>query len=302
MELNLWALALLMSKLGIYLGFAVAVGGVSLVFILAGNARRLGRPLGQYLWILTVLALLCTSLAFFVQVGAVADSGWSGMWHPLFRSILWSSTVGDSTLWRAIGFALMLVVLAAFRIPRDIKGGACFRILAFVLWVVALAMLAFSSSLVGHSAELGLWVQLALSVHVLAIAWWMGALWPLWLSCKKLDGELLHALMPRFGQFAQAAVALLILVGVFLAIQLLDSVSALWLTEYGRTLSIKLIGVSIILLLALYHKLRLVPALLSNPESSSRLARSIQIEMALGFLIFLATAVLTTLVGPVHAA
>ena len=300
MELSFWALALLISKLGIYLGFAVAVGGVSVVFVLAGDARRLGRSLSQYLWIPTGLALLCTGLAFFVQVGAVADSGWSGIWHPLFRSILWSSAVGESTLSRAIGFALMLFVVATFQTPRDVKGAGWFRILAFVLWVVALHLLAYSFSRVGHTAGLSFWAQIALSLHVVAVAWWMGALWPLWLSCKKLDGELLHALMHRFGQLAQAAVALLIALGVFLAIQILDSVSALWLTEYGRTLSLKLIGVSAILLLAFYHKLRLVPALLSNPENSGRLARSIQIEMVLGLLIFLATVVLTTLVGPSH--
>ena len=99
---------------------------------------------------------------------------------------------------------------------------------------------------------------------------------------------------------ARYAVALLIGSGVLVVIQLLDSISALWVTEYGRILSIKLVGVSAILLLALFHKMRLVPALLSQPKNSIRLARSIQVELVLGSLILLTTAVLTTLVGPTH--
>jgi putative copper resistance protein D len=95
---------------------------------------------------------------------------------------------------------------------------------------------------------------------------------------------------------------LLITVGIFVATQLLNSVSALWLTEYGQILSAKLIVVTTILLLALYHKLRLVPGLLLQSEYPDRLARSIQIEMVLGFIILLTTAVLTTLVGPSHVA
>ena len=301
MELSLWALALLTCKLSIYLGFVAVVGGVTTLLVFGSSAKMLGCSLDRYLWLSTGLALLSTILAFFVQVGALADSGFSGMWHPLFRTILWNSAVGESTLWRGLGFALMLVVLATLLTSREFAGAGWLRILMFVFWIIALYPLVFSFSLVGHVAELNLLAQLALSLHVLAIAWWMGALWPLWLSCKKLDQKSLYRIMHRFGQMARYAVALLIGSGVLVVIQLLDSISALWVTEYGRILSIKLVGVSAILLLALFHKMRLVPALLSQPKNSIRLARSIQVELVLGSLILLTTAVLTTLVGPTHA-
>ncbi|MEQ9209642.1 MAG: CopD family protein, partial [Pseudomonadales bacterium] len=194
-----------------------------------------------------------------------------------------------------------LIVLTAFHIPAKIKQRTWFRALLFALWLIALYALMASFSLIGHTAELNIRVQIALSLHVLVVAWWMGGLWPLWLSCKELDSEGLHSLMHRFGQLAQVAVAVLIATGVFLAIQLLGSVSALWLTDYGQIFLLKLVGVSAILLIGLYHKVRLTPELISKPESSYRLARSIQIEMFVGLLVLLTTAVLTTLVGPSHA-
>jgi putative copper resistance protein D len=302
MELSLWALMLVICKLGIYLGFSAAVGGVNTVFIFGRNANSLRQSLNRYLWISIVVALLATGLAFVVQIGALAETGFGGMWNPLLRTILWGSAVGESTLWRGLGFALMLVAMAAFRAPKNFYGVGFLRLLAFTLWLVALYLLGFSFVNIGHTAELHLWTKLALSLHVVAIAWWMGTLWPLWFSCKKLDRGHLHSIMQRFGRLAQFNVALLITVGIFVATQLLNSVSALWLTEYGQILSAKLIVVTTILLLALYHKLRLVPGLLLQSEYPDRLARSIQIEMVLGFIILLTTAVLTTLVGPSHVA
>ena len=298
MDLSLWDAVLLICKLGIYLGFAAAVGGITMSFVLRNS---IGRSLNGYLWTLTILALLSTVLAFFIQVGSLANSGIRGMWHPLFRDILWNASVGESTWLRVVGFTLMLIALATFRTPRKKAGAGWFRLVAFTLWVIALHPLAFSFALVGHTVDLGILAQLALGLHILAIGWWIGALWPLWYACKTLDSPSLQQVMIRFGQLAVYAVALLIAAGLFLATQLVSSVSELWSTDYGRILSVKLLGVAAILSLALFHKMRLVPALSSDPKGTRHLSRSIQIEMVLAFLILLATAVLTTLVGPGHA-
>lgn len=304
MDWSIWAIFLMVAKLGIYLGTASAVASLPVIRLLnlsKPNAQTLAgaslKPVIRYMIFSVCLSFFASGLAFLVQVGAMADQGLPGLWNPLFNKILWASSVGDSTVWRLIGFALILATLWLY-CAGSLQQNSILVVGSWILWSIAISILAYAFMLIGHTAELNTWARVVLAVHVLGIAWWMGALWPLWSKCLDLDTENLHGLMHRFGKQASYVVALVIGAGLLLAIQLLDSIDALWISDYGQVLSIKLIAVATILLFALYHKMRLVPSLLSEPGTSKQLAKSILIESVIGLSILVATAALTTLTGP----
>jgi putative copper resistance protein D len=150
---------------------------------------------------------------------------------------------------------------------------------------------------VGHSLGDPRWLLASLlTLHLLAAAFWIGALLPLRHAVGQPEGaRLLH----RFGNVASLTVALLVVVGLIFAWLMTGSFSNLLLTAYGWTLLAKLGVVSGLMALAALNKWRFVPALASGtPVAVCHLRRSIQIEAIAVLLILMATATLTSITTP----
>jgi putative copper resistance protein D len=237
-------------------------------------------------------ALFASITWFFAQVGAMAEEGIQGAFDPDLVSMMWSSSIGDVTLVRIIGFAVAFVTLFFISTTHNNH----FNLQRSILLVTLIA-LAFSFTLVGHVSSLGKVEKVLLMIHVLAMAWWFGALYPLKRACSQFDNHELHDLMTKFGQQARFIVGVLLIAGLGLAYSLVGSFEALFQSRYGQVLNIKLILVSIILVMALRHKYRLVPQL-KKLNGGSILKRSIAFELAIAFVIVCITAGLTSLVGP----
>jgi len=120
-----------------------------------------------------------------------------------------------------------------------------------------------------------------LAVHVLAAAWWCGALIALALTAR---GRKAWAQgLPRFSRHAQWCVLALVCSGVVAAVLQLGSLSELWTSGYGRILLAKAAGLGILLISAIYLRKRWVPAAAGHrfPETSSlRLAVAEVLVMA----------------------
>ena len=83
---------------------------------------------------------------------------------------------------------------------------------------------------------------------------------------------------------------------------LLGGFSPLLASAYGLTLVAKVALVTGMLGLAAYHRFRLTPALATGaPGAGRRLARSIQVEAALAFLVLWTVAELTAVSAPALA-
>lgn len=305
MDLSAWVLAEVASKLVIYFGIAAAGGGAAIASIIIGAgseaaADDLRRAIARYSRLLIAVAMVAVVVNFFMQVGAFAEAGIAGLWDQDMLAILWQSAVGDASALRIIGFAILLV--AFYRFGDSSWSGGYWPKMAGSLLLVGLVILVFSFRFVGHSTELSMLLQGLLGLHVLIAAWWMGSLWPLYLACLHLPAQALYRLMHGFGRIASVLVSLLIFAGGWLAYQLLGSWEGLFFSAYGLSLLLKIALVSGILLLAAQHKLRLVPALLSagGLQARAALSRSIKVEMFVGAVILLLTAVLSTVMGPVH--
>jgi putative copper resistance protein D len=285
--LGAWDAAAIAVKATLYGATLAAAGGV---FFLTYSASLLEAPerasMRRRVGIL-IAAALAASAARILATAASMSGEASGVLDTGLVALVWHGGEGRAAMVRAVGLLLAGSALAADRRPG--------------LWAIAgAAGAATSFAWVGHVHATGLrWATLLLGIHLLAAAFWVGALWPLWLLARGGEAQRSAAPAARFGRAAVGAVSLLLLAGVGLLAALLGSASELWRSDYGRTVCGKLALVACLLALAAFNKLRLTPRLAAGERAAARaLRRSIAAEMALAGAVFLATAALTTLSGP----
>jgi len=139
-------------------------------------------------------------------------------------------------------------------------------------------------------------MEVALILHLLAVALWIGVLTPLYrLASSSTRYASAADLGHQFGLVASVTVPVLIVVGSYMGYQLVGSFTALIETGYGQTLIIKILLFSGLLGLAAANKLRFVPALrLGDPVAASHLSKSIYVEWLFILAVLGMTAVLTT--------
>jgi putative copper resistance protein D len=240
--------------------------------------------------------LIANAIWFFASTGAMVEEGIQGALEPDMLGIIWDSSIGDGTLLRGLG-----LVLAIFAITSHIKfkSVALSNNIKQSLLGLSLLLLSYTFSLFGHVSELEVFEKVLLMLHVLVMAWWFGALFPLKQACHEQDYEQLYSLMDKFGRQASIAVSLLLIAGLWLAFQLVGNVGELFSSSYGQTLLLKLALVTSILGIAAKHKLKLVPQL-KNSDGREALSKSISIEMVVACAILSVTAGLTSVVGPAN--
>jgi putative copper resistance protein D len=95
-------------------------------------------------------------------------------------------------------------------------------------------------------------------------------------------------------------VILVLLSGMGMVWMLFDSPTELFSSNYGIAVTIKLCLVAIILFIAAWHKLVLVPKLtIANTSlAKQKLQKSIGLEALIAVLILATTAVLSSVLGP----
>jgi putative copper resistance protein D len=299
MDISLWSVILAISKFSIYLAFSAFVGGVFIYFLHELN-RNLRMLIRRYIKLASVIGIVATIVNFFGHVGSLSESGILGMFELDYIMMLLQSGVGDSLLWRLVGFSMTLIYGLFLLRPVDHRGKFGGSSIQIASYLVIIYILSNPFTFVGHVAELSSLLRVLLVIHVVLVGWWIGALWPLCRACKELNSSQLFQLMHRFGVFGIFAVTALVVVGLVLSLELVGNMSNLLTTEYGVTLSTKIAMVGGIIFLAAMHKLVLVPRLLKSSQSPARLEKSILIELGLGLAILVVASVLTTFVGPTH--
>lgn len=233
------------------------------------------------------VGLIAVVLQFLVQVGGVNASGIAGMFDAVMVNILLQSGLGKVLALRMPG--LVLITLSLWKREGQAQG---------VLCIAGIVMLCISFTFTGHVATLSPVPRVLLSLHVLAMMLWMGSLYPLWQMSRATDSARAGMVMVAFGKVAVAIVALLVLSGLYLLTQLLQTAAELWTTAYGAALLLKLAGVTSLLALGALNKMVLVPKLVSTGRRDA-LQNSIQMEMVLAVLVLIVTSWLTTVTGPV---
>lgn len=274
---DVWTLAAITAKFALYIGVLAAAGTV-----FAALAFRLD----QYRRLATGFACLglCATVLVFSLRGANLTGDASGMIDREMLGLLWITPVGTALALRLVGLVILILGLFLGSVG---------------LWVSVLGgiLAIWSFDHVGHVSNRDTrLLDIALTLHLLAVAFWIGILTPL----KRMVSTV--ATYPtavqvghRFGQIASGAVPVLIIAGAYMGYALAGSIAALLATGYGQTLIVKVVLVAALLGLAAANKLRFMPDLQAGePKAASHLSKSITCEWVVVLVILGITAVLTT--------
>ncbi|APR71272.1 MULTISPECIES: copper resistance D family protein [Acinetobacter] len=286
-----WIYATWLVKVILYLGIAFVIGGAFCYFLL-GRYVEIKETILKYITIGTGLGLFSSVLGFFILIGSFANTGLSGMWDNNYINILVNTPTGHVYIIRSISFALLLL----FMIVKLSKGTIDISKTEGAIFTILLIPIVLSFSQLGHVTNLPLFAQALLSIHVLVMSLWMGSLYPLWKTSKKINGLPLKERMHLFGQIAAFIVGILIACGLSIALLLFKDFNTLMNTAYGHGFIIKILFVLSILLLAAFNKWYFTPRL-QDPKFAKQLGYAIIFEMSLGLSILLATGYITTVVG-----
>ncbi len=245
-----------------------------------GSIRRLGQA--------AALAGLILCAGHYAMEAARMAGEMSGMWDPTLQGMSWNSPARAALICRLLGLLLIAVGL---------QGGSG----RWTIVTVGGAVLATGAfTLTGHTsvnAHRGALATL-LMLHLLVVAFWFGALWPLIVASLRETPARAADLIERFTAVATWLVPVILLAGIVMAVLLLPSVSALN-EPYGKLLIAKVVGFALLMGLAAANKWRLGPTLVHGAAQSARwFRRSVAAEYVLIAAVLAITAVMTSFFSP----
>ncbi|HEX6361046.1 copper resistance D family protein [Actinophytocola sp.] len=282
-----------------YFGGALFLGGLAFVALLwPEGARAIGtRRVVVTGWLLGLL-------------GTVAAIGLEGVWvsdRPFgdaFRTDLLGQVLdldfGRVWFARALLWVLAGVVLTdLLRRGEHAARSAAWRVGA---GAVGLGLLR-TNGMVGHTmdAPTPLWAQLAGILHLTGIVLWVGGLAVLLLGLlPRRRPEELAAVVPRYSRLAMVSVALIVTGGLVLTWQLVGSVGALFATDYGRLLLVKVAIFALVLVIAqasrswVAHRLDFAVVLRGDAATVRPFVYSVAAETTLVVFVLVAASLLVT--------
>jgi putative copper export protein len=285
--------------------FFAAAFGPALTVSLAG-VRKLAR--------VTAVVALFTVAAHYILEAARMAGDMSGMLDSSLQTMAWNSNFGGAFTVRELG---LLLIIAGMQ-PLSAKATASRFFtssvgspVAFVMkrlsargftivGVTGAALVAVSFTLVGHTSvnpRRGLLAPLLLA-HLLIVAFWFGALWPLCLVTLRESWERVARVVAVFSAAAFWLAPLILVAGVAVAALLLPDVAALR-QPYGELLIVKSALFAVLLGCAAVNKWRLGPALGRGDLQAGRVFRRVVItEYVIMVIVLSVTAVMTTFFSP----
>lgn len=281
---------------GLFVSLALLLGALAFRLIALRGAPVPPRVERRLLLLagIGVVATLETGIAGFVMRAEDAlQLPFGRLLYGDLSPIASGTRFGQAFVVMTLGYALVAaLVFLAWLTDRTV-----------LLWpAFGLALgLAGGLSLSGHSAvepnstrlsELADWV------HLSAAAVWAGGLVALAVAVWPAAPELRRRAFLGFSQLATVAIGLLLVAGLYLAIQRLPHLSDLWRQDYGRILLVKLALVGLALAWGGAHKLLVAPRLARGAEGGGRLRRSLLGESAVGIVVLLAAAILVNSAPP----
>ena len=298
------------------LSFVLQLQAAGTVFFAAafGPALTISLPGIRKLARLSAIAALFAVAGHYVLEAARMSDDLAGMFDLSLQSMAWNSTAGGAFTVRELG--LLLIVAGMRAVPARVTANNIFaasvgspvavllkRLTArgFTLVGVGGAVLvAVSFTLTGHTSVDPRRALLAplLLAHLLIVAFWFGALWPLCQVTMRESRERTARVISVFSAAALWLVPVILVVGVGMAIALLPNVAALR-KPYGELLIAKVALFSVLLGCAALNKWRFGPALASADLQAGRRFRSVVItEYVLITIVLAVTAVMTTFFSP----
>ena len=284
-----------------------AVGAAFFIYLFAPLLRASWQPI-RLLGIATAGCAVLLALLHHGLEAARMAGDFGGLWDASLQTLAWGSR---SVLSTALLVAGLLLLMGSLR-RQSAKHAGEQAVQTALPWACvggAIALCAFLTS--GHTSAHAARSLLAplLTLHLLIVAFWYGALWPLILVTRVEAAPVAAQIFARWSTIAGYLVPVIAVAGVIMGRILTGAWPGAWATAqepYGRLLLLKLLLFALLMVPAAANKWWLVPALrtaaAATPAAArgalSALRRSIVLEMLLIAIVLTVTAALTTLYSP----
>ncbi len=288
MEPNVWEIAGVIVRALTYAATFGAAGGAFFLVYDDALISDLERLQTRRLIGMMIVVSVCGSLLRIPLTAGSMSGELGGLLDPGLNAMVWQAGEGRAITIRIAGLILESAALLLLRGPALVAS-------------LGAAVAASSFAWIGHPHALrpNALAELLVGVHLLGVAFWLGALPPLLMVTRNPDPLRIARPAQRFGRAALLVVALLAAAGAGLLSMLLGTIAELWTSPYGRAITLKIGLVAGLLGAAAVNKLRLTPRLASGDlRASSSLRRSIWVEICLSSAILITTATLTTILSP----
>ncbi|MCA1847123.1 MAG: CopD family protein, partial [Actinobacteria bacterium] len=278
-----------------YTSLAVLIGGgFFLARVWAEGTRE--RRTQQLLWWGLVGSALATLLTFGLTAAGLRGVGALDALHPSVMGALSGTRFARVMIARAAFLALGLVVLTMLTVGRERAVRS--------RWWQGLAGLAgggvlVTHALLGHASSEGPAARLAMFVHLVGVAVWLGGL--VFLAVVVLPRrrpEEVRVLVPRFSSIAFTAVSAMVLAGAVMVLRVVPDVARLPQTGYGRVLLLKLALVALLLAAARQARSFTERRLVQDATRLRPLLMAVGVELVLAVVILSSTSVLAGRVPP----
>lgn len=256
--------------------------------------RFFGRRLHSSVAILCLIIRLAATIAAVLLIGQYAleaarmADDMAGILDPSLQMLAMHSA--RSVVLGARLFGLFVIVMLVGRRGR-VSVGLC---------LVGSSLVAGSFALTGHTVNHPLRFALAplLIAHVTIVAFWFGALVPLYVVCRRETIGVAGQVAESFSKVALWLVPGILVAGLLMGFLLIHHVAALR-SGYGLSLLAKILGFAGLMGLAALNKWRLGPAITAGDASALRwFRRSLAAEYGLIAVVLGVTALMTTLYSP----
>jgi copper transport protein len=235
-------------------------------------------------------AIVVTSILLGLAA-ATASTGLQG----LDALALPAAAIGNATVWMtgigtSYGVTVVLLVVSFLAALWPAHASEQFTARLRVVAALICGGLALLAS--GHAATADpQWLaRPAVFVHVVSVAFWIGALVPL-AAMLRAGGKPATEALAAFSRGIPYVLVPLVLAGLGLALLQFDDVSGLWTTDYGIVFMLKMAGVAVLLGIAALNRFVLTPGISAGVGTASRqLRRAIGAEVIVVAVIFVLVA------------
>lgn len=294
-----------------YLAFSLLTGSVSASLTWCRDSADGGMlgpgfsraSLTRLLRVALVLLALSLVLRLWAQSHAFDDTTlWPQpeMVVTMLRKTLW----GHAWLVEAVALAVGALVAWTLRSGDGQRG-------AWAVEAGVVLVSAASFALSGHAASSETQPLAVVTdvLHASAAGTWVGGIFVLAMlllpssqrMAEPTRGDMLATVVIRFSKVSLIAVSLIVVTGAFAAWLHVGSVSALFDSTYGRTLGVKLLVLTPMLLAGLANWRWITPRLRTDRRAAENLERAVRVELFFGLLVLLLTAILVATPTPLES-
>lgn len=273
------------------LSFIALFQAAGIAMFVAVFGRRLdlaSQTIRRVGFVSAIAGIMFVSVHYGLEAARMAGA-LSGVFDLSLQRLVFDSPMSAAWGMRIAGLAAIAAAINRHGVVWTLLGvgGAALTITGFLL--------------VGHTAVHAdrAWLAVLLSLHLAVVAFWFGALVPLYVVSRMEKAGAAARIVEYFSRIASWWIPGIFLAGVLLAVILIDRWAVLG-ESYGVLLLSKVAAFAVLMGLAALNKWRYAPAIATTPTAAAAFQRALAAEYLLICAVLSVTAVMTTFFSPEH--